>query len=121
MNNKLLAILLMVGNSFLAHANNPFNDYLLAAQTDVYDIELGNARIPEMNVMGSWFEDAQFRINSTTPTNNIDIKKNYLSYEVRVKPKAWGQKWKKTLSCSVKSSMKIVVSSCLVLPYKIDI
>lgn len=92
MNNKRWVILLMAGNSFLVHANNPFNDYLLAAQTDVYNIELGNTSIPEMNIAGSWFEDAQFRVNSTTPTNNVDIKKNYLSYEVRVKPKAWGQR-----------------------------
>ena len=92
MKSKLFVLLLLVGNSFSAYALNSFNNYLLAAKKDVYDIEFGNSTPSEMNLVGAWFEEAQFRINTTTPTDNVDIKKNYLSYEVRVKPKAWGQK-----------------------------
>lgn len=89
MSIKRVALIFMMGNSVFAYANSPFSQYLLAATTDSYDVEQDNI---EMNIVGSWFEESQVRFKSTAPTNNIDIKKNYLSYELRVEPKAWGQK-----------------------------
>jgi hypothetical protein len=92
MKQIILTGLLLTGLVSDAYAHNPYHDYLLAAQTDVNPDLMKNASIPEMNVIGSWVDDAQFRFNTGTPTNNIDIKKNALTYEIRLKPKAWGQR-----------------------------
>lgn len=89
MNKKLIVIALMAASSFCAHAN-PFNDYLFASKEDVYQTELPD--FSDMNVVGSWFEEAQFRVSSGSPVDDIGIQDDYLSYEVRVRPKAWGQK-----------------------------
>lgn len=92
MKKIILTSLLLTGVICNAYAHNPYHDYLLAAQTDINPGLLNNASIPDMNIIGSWIDDAQFRFNTGTPTNNIDIKKNALTYEIRVKPKAWGQR-----------------------------
>lgn len=85
---RLLAVVISV-YSFNLYADDTFNDYLLAYKGDV---ELNNGGVSDMNEVGSWLEEAQFRFNTSTPTRDIDIKKNLLSYEIRVKPKAWGQR-----------------------------
>jgi hypothetical protein len=83
----------MAGNPFFVVADNkPYDDFLLAAQTDISAVEYGRPGSSEMNIIGSWVEDAQFRFNTDTPANNVDIRKNALSYELRLKPKAWGQR-----------------------------
>ncbi len=92
MKTKILLTLLMIGLPFYADAGNPYNDYLVVAQTELNEMASGHLNSTEMNSIGSWIENAQFRFNSGSPASNIDIKKNALSYELRFKPKAWGQR-----------------------------
>lgn len=93
MKTKLFLIVLIAGSHFSVVADNdPYHDYLLTAETGVNTEEFSKPNSSDMNVIGSWVEDAQFRFNSSSPANNIDIKKNALSYELRLKPKAWGQR-----------------------------
>ena len=89
---KTLLIFLMIGLPFNVCAGNAYHDYLMAAQTELNEMAYGRLGSTEMNSIGSWIEDAQFRFNSGSPASNIDIKKNALSYEFRFKPKAWGQR-----------------------------
>ena len=88
---KILLTLVMIGIPFYVVANNPYNDFLMAAQTEVNGGAYSSSSSSEMNVVGSWVEDAQFRFNTETPANNMGIKKDALTYELRLKPKAWGQ------------------------------
>ncbi len=92
MKTKVLLTLSILSSPLYALANDPYNDFLMAAQSDVNAVAYDNASLPEMNKIGSWIENAQFRFNSGTPANNIDIKKNALVYELRLEPKAWGQR-----------------------------
>lgn len=89
---KILLTLVMIGIPFYVVANNPYNDFLMAAQTEVNGGAYSSSSSSEMNVVGSWVEDAQFRFNTETPANNMGIKKDALTYELRLKPKAWGQR-----------------------------
>ncbi len=89
---KIIAILVLMGLSFVASASNPFNEYLLQAQADVNEIAISEFKSTDMNLISSFIEEAQFRFNSSSPAHSIDINKNALSYELRFKPKAWGQR-----------------------------
>jgi len=82
----------MIGLSFNVYAGNQYNDYLMAAQKELNAMVYSRLGSTQMNSIGSWIESAQFRFNSGSPASNIDIKKNALSYELRLKPKAWGQR-----------------------------
>lgn len=85
-------MLLMIGMPIYVLANDPYHQYLKTAQIDVNAISYSELGSLDMNTIASWVEDAQFRFNTGTPANNVDIKKNALSYEFRLKPKAWGQR-----------------------------
>jgi hypothetical protein len=82
----------LIGNSIPVSANTQINDYLLAAQTEINNVGLSRSTAPDMNGVGSWVEAAQFRFNTTNPAKDFDIKDNSQSYEIRIKPKAWGQR-----------------------------
>jgi hypothetical protein len=58
-----------------ALANDPYHQYLKAAQSDVDAIAYSELGSLDMNIVGSWIEDAQFRFNTGMPANNADIKK----------------------------------------------
>jgi len=92
MKTKILLTLMMIGMPICVLANDPYHKYLKIAQIDIDAISYSELGSLDMNMIGSWIEDAQFRFNTGTPANNVDIKKNELSYEFRFKPKAWGQR-----------------------------
>jgi len=85
---KLVAILFMSTLSFCASSNNAMNQFLLAAQTGLN--EPTEASDTRMNVVSSFIEEAQFRFNAIEG-NEFDANALEQSYEIRVKPKAWGQ------------------------------
>ncbi|WP_428356828.1 hypothetical protein [Methyloprofundus sp.] len=91
MQKKLLILLLILGSSHLAYAKNVFNDFLLAAQTDVSGLDPSVAGETDMNVVSGLIETAQFRFHAQED-NNPNVGQDEFSYEIRVKPKAWGQR-----------------------------
>lgn len=100
MNLKLLFIpLLLAANTKLCFATvlPAVNNFLLAAQSDLDDVNADRKKIPELNGVSSWIDEAQIRVNDAEQLQDPLLNKdtgniNSQSYAIRVKPKAWGQR-----------------------------
>ena len=66
------------------------NNFLLAAQGDLDDVNAERKAIPELGGLSSWIEDTQVRVNAADELNTKDSTTQ--SYDIRIKPKAWGQR-----------------------------
>jgi len=94
MNFRLFLIpLILIGTPKLTFATSlpAINDFILAAQADLNDVNATRKGIPELNGLSSWIEEAQLRFNEANETDSgTDV--NLQTYALRVKPKAWGQR-----------------------------
>jgi hypothetical protein len=95
----LLIPLVLVTAPTLSFANllPSVNNFLLAGQADLNDVNAERKRIPELNGVSSWIEEAQIRINAADEGRDPTLSKgiediNSQSYGLRIKPKAWGQR-----------------------------
>jgi hypothetical protein len=91
--------LLLVAAPKLTFANllPAINNFLLAAQADLDDTNAERKKIPELNGLSAWVEEAQFRFNNADQSEDPLLNKGISnissqSYGLRVKPKAWGQR-----------------------------
>ncbi len=73
-----------------ANPTRSINDFLLAAESEL-NTPFNKASSEEMTLLTSWVENAQIRVN-TAASQNLTFNNNAQSYELRVKPKAWGQR-----------------------------
>jgi len=88
---RKITLLFIFGFPACISANSSMNEFLLSAQTDVNEPTPSDSNGAGMSVASTWLEEAQFRFN-TTEGNDFDAKERAQSYEIRVKPKAWGQR-----------------------------
>jgi len=88
---RKITLLFIFGFPACISANSSMSEFLLSAQADVNELGSSGANGAGMSVASSWLEEAQFRFNATEG-NDFDAKERSQSYEIRVKPKAWGQR-----------------------------
>jgi len=86
----LLTSLLALAHPTFADSIQPFNDFLLAAESEL-NTSFKGGDTEEITSLTSWVDNAQIRVN-TSASENLTFKNNEQSYELRVKPKAWGQR-----------------------------
>lgn len=84
---KNFVFLLIFGFPYCISANSSVNASLLAAQAE---LNVSSSTGTRMSMAGSWLDEAQFRFNASEG-NKFDTKERGQSYEIRVRPKAWGQ------------------------------
>jgi hypothetical protein len=87
---KKFIFLLIFGVPCCISANSSVNAFLLAAQAEVNELSESSSTGTHMSMAGSWLDEAQFRFNASEG-NKFDTKEREQSYEIRVRPKAWGQ------------------------------
>lgn len=90
MKTKSLTFLIILCLPALANAEHPINDFLMAAEAENKVAEFNDQAKTDSNIFNSWIENAQFRFNAKA-TDKLNFKDEAQSYEIRVKPKAWGQ------------------------------
>lgn len=72
------------------NANDTISEFLLKAQTEVAPATFDESTAT-LNALGGWVESAQFRFNSSVDNKFSDDDRSQ-AYEIRIKPKAWGQR-----------------------------
>jgi hypothetical protein len=72
------------------NANDAISAFLLKAQTEVAPAAFDESTAT-VNVLGGWLESAQFRFNASVD-NKFAFDDHAQAYEIRIKPKAWGQR-----------------------------
>ena len=82
------------------------NNFLLAAQGDLDDVNAERKAIPELGGLSSWIEDTQVRVNAADELNTKDSTTQ--SYDIRIKPKAWGQREAEQKILQLRSSQEDV-------------
>jgi len=90
MKRKIFFPVLMLAYSLNVGASNPINEFILTAQTEVLPITFNDATTTP-NAFSSWVEEAQFRFNASVD-NRFVFDEHSQAYEIRLKPKAWGQR-----------------------------
>ncbi len=90
MKSLLLTSFLALAHPTFADSIQPINDFLLTAGLEL-NTSFKRGDTEEITSLTSWVDNAQIRVN-TTASENLTFKNNAQSYELRVKPKAWGQR-----------------------------
>lgn len=87
----LITALLVFVSPQLACSEKVINDFLMAAEENINYIKPSGLNEQEMGAFSTWIEDAQFRVKTITE-NNFSFNNHDESYEIRIQPKAWGQR-----------------------------
>ena len=87
----LITALLVFSSPQLACSEKVINDFLMAAEENVNYFKPSGLSEQEMGAFTTWIEDAQFRVKTITD-NNFSFNNHDESYEIRIQPKAWGQR-----------------------------